>query len=203
MYIPKSLEINDSDAIAQLISDNSFGMLLSADLTATHLPFLYEPSVGQFGCLFGHFAKANSHWKAVENQRVLVVFSGPHAYISPTWYAFAPAVPTWNYAAVHCYGVVTLLSDDENYHAMQKLVKTFEPSLLDKPDVMPEDYQAKLRQAVIGFKIVIDDIQGKEKLGQQRKVEDQAGVYQALKQSNNLEAKALASYMEKRELGTG
>jgi len=203
MYIPKNSEMTEDQAIRALISDNSFGVLVSADLTATHLPFIYESEEGEQGCLYGHFAGANPHWKALENQRVLVIFSGPHSYISPTWYRSKPAVPTWNYAAVHCYGTLIPLNDEENEQAMNTLVEKFEPELLDAPGVMPPDYQSKLRQAVVGFKIVVDEIHAKEKLGQHRKVADQEGVFSALRESNQSDATALASYMEKRKLGVG
>lgn len=203
MYIPKNSEMTEAQAISALISDNSFGVLISADLTATHLPFIYESDEGDLGCLYGHFAAANPHWKALGNQRVLVIFSGPHSYISPTWYRSKPAVPTWNYAAVHCYGTLLPLNDEENGQAMNKLVEKYEPELLDAPDVMPADYQSKLRQAVVGFKIVVDEIHAKEKLGQHRKTADQEGVFTALNESDHADATALALYMQKRKLGAG
>ncbi len=95
MYIPKNLEVKDPLIISELIAENGFGTLISADLTATHLPLIYESNDEGLGLLFGHFAKSNSHWQTAENQRVLVIFQGPHAYISPSWYVTKPAVPTW------------------------------------------------------------------------------------------------------------
>ena len=148
-------------------------------------------------------AKANPHHKDLQGQRVLVIFNGPHAYISPSWYVRAPAVPTWNYAAVHCYGKIELISDDENHSAMEELVRKYEPSLLDNPEIMPADYQQRLRQAVVGFKVVVDEIQAKEKLGQHRKQEDQQGVYAALQNSPSADARLLAAYMRERGSGTG
>lgn len=91
-----------------------------------------------------------------------MVFSGAHAYISPTWYDAKPAVPTWNYAAVHCYGVASLLSDTETQDMLDKLVTKYEPKLLQDKQIMPDEYQQKLRQAIVGFKIVIDEIQAKK-----------------------------------------
>lgn len=203
MYILKNMEMTEAQAISAFIADHGFGVLISADLSGTHLPFIYEAEEGDFGCLYGHFARANPHWQGVENQRVLVIFNGPHSYISPTWYNSKPAVPTWNYAAVHCYGVLTLLSEDENEQAMNQLVEKYEPELIDTPDLMPRDYQARLRHAVVGFKIVADEIHAKEKLGQHRKVADQEGVFSALRESKHPDSVALASYMQKRRLGTG
>lgn len=203
MYIPKNLEVKDPLIISELIAENGFGTLISADLTATHLPLIYEPNDEGHGFLFGHFAKSNSHWQIAENQRVLVIFQGPHAYISPSWYMTKPAVPTWNYAAVHCYGYLSILDDNENQQAMTDLIVKYEPELLNTPEIMPSDYQLKLRNAVVGFKIVIDEIQAKEKLGQHRKPEDQKGVFAGLQRSKDLNAAGLCAYMEKRNVGKG
>ena len=202
MYIPKNLEVKDPLVISELIAENGFGTLITADRTATHLPFIYKPNEVGLGLLFGHFAKANLHWQTAANQRVLVIFQGPHAYISPSWYLTKPAVPTWNYSAVHCYGYLTLLEDNENQQAMAELIEKYEPELLNNPDIMPADYQLKLRNGVVGFKIVLDEIQAKEKLGQHRKAEDQQGVLAGLQESKDLGAAGLLTYMKKRNIGT-
>jgi len=189
--------------IGEFISEYSFGTLVSSDLSGTHLPFIFEPGEGDFGCLYGHFARSNPHWETLENQRVMVIFNGPHAYVSPAWYKSKPAVPTWNYAAIHCYGVVTLLNDEENARAMNQLVAKYEPELLDTQELMPSEYQERLRKGVVGFKILVDDIHAKEKLGQHRKSDDQEGVFAALRESTHPDAVALSSYMQKRKLGLG
>lgn len=203
MYIPKNQKMVEGDAIKTFISYYGFGALISADLSVTHLPFIYESEEGKFGCLYGHFARTNPHWQDAENQRVMVIFNGPHSYISPTWYRTQPSVPTWNYAAIHCYGVLTLLNEQENAQAMNQLVAKYEPELLDAAEIMPPDYQSRLRQAVVGFKIFLDDIHAKEKLGQHRKADDQEGVFSALRESTHPDAVALSAYMKKRNIGTG
>lgn len=203
MYIPNKFEMKDGNAIIDFIAEFSFGQLISPDLEATHMPLLYVPEEGIKGQLYGHFARANPQWKQLEGQRVLVIFNGPHAYISPTWYANKPAVPTWNYAAVHCYGTVELLSENDAADTMDKLINQYEPELLNNKDVMPDGYQHKLRQAIVPFRIAVDKIQAKEKLGQHRKTGDQQGVYLALQESQHPDAKGLAQYMNKRDLGTG
>ncbi|NVJ49693.1 MAG: FMN-binding negative transcriptional regulator [Gammaproteobacteria bacterium] len=203
MYIPEQLALTDSKVIGEIIAAHGFGLLLTSDLTATHLPLVHSAEGAELGTLYGHFAKTNSHWQQAQNQSVLVVFQGPHAYISPRWYQRQPAVPTWNYVAVHCYGKLELLADNENHTAMNQLVEQYEPELLTSTAVMPEDYQARLRQNVVGFKIVIDKVDAKEKLGQHRVQADQRAVHQALEQHHSPEAQALARYMTKRQLGTG
>ncbi|WP_067100759.1 FMN-binding negative transcriptional regulator [Marinomonas atlantica] len=203
MYTPASTELTESVAIAKFIEQFGFGLIVSPTLEATHLPLILKPEEGELGCLYGHFAKANGHWQQVDDQRVLVVFNGPHSYISPSWYQTNPAVPTWNYAAVHCYGVVELLSEQETSDSMDELVSKYEPELLSNNQLMPSEYKARLTKAVVGFRIVLDDIQAKEKLGQHRKPADQTGVYQALLETDSLEAQQLANYMQSRQLGIG
>ncbi|MBJ7555521.1 FMN-binding negative transcriptional regulator [Marinomonas spartinae] len=203
MYIPKNMEMVDEKSIFDFISEFGFALLVSSTLDATHLPLIYKASQHSKGCLYGHFAKANAQWEALEQQRVLAVFSGPHSYISPTWYATQPAVPTWNYASVHCYGSVELLSDRDTAIFMDELVSKYEPELHNNNELMPLAFKQTLSQAIVGFRIVIDDIQAKDKLGQHRKQDDQIGVYRALSESTHGDSLALASYMNKRHLGTG
>jgi transcriptional regulator len=203
MYTPQHFEVKDPLVIRELIAENGFGTLITADLTATHLPIIYKTNDDGLGLLFGHFAKSNTHWQIAENQRTLVIFQGSHAYISPSWYATKPAVPTWNYSAVHCYGHLSILDDDENQQAMAELIEKYDPALLSSLDIMPADFQAELRRGVVGFKIIIDDIQAKEKLGQHRNSEDQKGVFEGLKNSKDLGAIGLCTYMKKRNVGTG
>lgn len=203
MYIPKSTELLDQTAILDIINSHGFGLMISPTLDVSHLPLIYEPSEGDKGVLYGHMAKANEHWRGLDGEKVLIVFSGPHAYISPTWYASKPAVPTWNYVAVHCFGRVELMDKQCTAESMNKLISKYDPIILGDAEFMPEEYLNRLSEAIVGFRILITDIQAKEKLGQHRKSEDQIGVYQALSNSDSLDAKAMASYMSKRELGLG
>lgn len=203
MRIPRKMKMTGKDNISEFISTYSFGLLVSSSLTGTHLPFVLNPDEGENGVLYAHIAKDNPHWKELENQRVLVVFTGPHAYISPTWYESAHAVPTWNYTAVHCYGVTKLLSDENTKLALEALVNKYEVGLMENTKLMPEEFLSKKRQAIVGFKIVIDEIQAKEKLGQHKNQGDQNGVFTALGNSKSADNKELASYMKKRNIGTG
>ena len=203
MYTPKKMIMADSENIATFIAGNSFGLMVSPSLTATHLPFVFHPDEGNRGMLYGHVARANPHWKELEGQQVLVAFTGPHAYISPTWYQAPEAVPTWNYAAVHCYGTVEMLDAEETERAMKVLVNTFEPGLMEKRQLMPAEFVSKKRQAIVAFKIRLDDIQAKEKLGQHRSEDDQRGVLAALENSPRTDNQQLADYMKTRRVGTG
>lgn len=203
MYIPKNSEVTEKDDIIGIINAFGFGLVVSPTLEATSLPLLYKSSCKGQEYLYGHFAKANPQWRKLINQRVLVVFSGPHSYISPSWYCVNPAVPTWNYVAVHCYGKVELLTSAETAEALDELVSKYEPELLENEQVLSPDLKEKLSKAIVGFRIAIDDIQAKEKLGQHRSIADQAGVYQSLCDSGSFESQMLAQYMNKRGIGSG
>src|SRR5690242_3410175 len=111
MYVPKAYQMNDKEVVFDFIEKNSFGILIShSDITAaTHLPFLVARN-GEEAYLYGHMARANPQWKAITGE-VLVVFSGPQRYISPSWYAESE-VPTWDYVAVHVYGKLDIVTDN-------------------------------------------------------------------------------------------
>lgn len=204
MFIPQSMQMDGgSQQLASFIAQNGFALLVSSDLQATHLPLTYAVEEGPNGTLYGHMAKANPHWKSLEGERVLIVFSGPHSYVSPNFYANKPAVPTWNYAAVHCYGKLELLTHDETLDSMNSLVSHYEPGLHSQSDIMPEDYKQKLSQGVVGFRVQLDEIQAKEKLGQHKPADDQKGVYEALSGSKHPDSLALANYMSERNKGMG
>src|SRR6187455_2668099 len=106
MYTPAAFAENDLTKLHDAIERYSFGMLITQENGApvgTHIPFLLDRNGGPNGCLIGHMARANEQWKHADGSTVLAVFSGPHTYISPTWYEAANTVPTWNYVAVHAY----------------------------------------------------------------------------------------------------
>ncbi len=171
--------------MVQFVRNNSFGILFSyiGQPMATHLPFIIEESPGRLPILRGHFAKANPHWRRLWETEVLVVFSGPHSYISPTWYQRAPAVPTWNYAAVHIRGRCTMLTDTSELHILlTQMMHFYEPDAAvdDFPD---SGFYAKMAQAVVGFNIEITQMDGALKMSQNRSVEDVQGVMQQLRRS--------------------
>lgn len=203
MYIPSNIKVDDNSVAHDFINEFGFGVIVTTSLTGTHIPFILHSDEGDNGCLYSHCAKANKHWKELNGTDVLIIFMGPHSYISPTWYARSPAVPTWNYAAVHVYGRVSLLNDSQTLEAVEEVVEKYESDLLVKRDIITNDFRDKLLGAIVGFKIEISTIECKLKLGQQRKAEDQSGVYNALLNSSDLDALGLAQYMKKLSVGTG
>ena len=203
MYIPSHIKMDDLPTAHDFIDEFGFGLIVSNSLTGTHIPFVLHKTEGEKGTLYTHCARANSHWKELDKTEVLIVFTGPHSYISPSWYAKSPGVPTWNYSAVHAYGVVSLLDDNETLYAVEEVVNKYEPELLVKRDIITDEFRDKLLSGIVGFKIELSKVEGKLKLGQQRTKEDQVGVFNALSNSGDLESLALANYMKKLNVGVG
>ncbi|WP_293748042.1 FMN-binding negative transcriptional regulator [uncultured Paraglaciecola sp.] len=203
MFTPNKFKMNEITDKHEFIQEYGFGVVISADngLSATHLPFVLKADEGEKGVLYAHCAKANSHWHTLEGQNVLVIFTGPHAYISPSWYKTQPAVPTWNYTAVHAYGVASLLNPQETLTAVDEVVKKYEPQLLVSRDIVTDQIKQKLLAGIVGFKVELTTIEGQLKLGQNRSQEDQAGIYKTLSNSQNLSDLALAKYMYKQNIG--
>ena len=200
MFIPRSMQMADSEAAYAFIDEFNFGVMVSEDLQATHLPFVQNRERGE---IYGHCARANPHWRKLEGQQVLITFSGPHSYISPVWYGRAPAVPTWNYTAVHAYGTVSLLGAEQTLEVVEQLVHKHEPELLEDRALITDEYRDRLLSGLVGFKVVLSHLEGKLKLGQEKASAEQAGVYAALSASGNLQDQLLARYMQRISKGTG
>src|ERR1700751_5814241 len=130
MYVPAAFAVSDLAKLHAFIERNSFGLLVSevdGRPFASHLPFLLERNAGSNGTLIGHMARANLQWKDAHGQNALAIFSGPHAYVSPTWYEAEQVVPTWNYVAVHAYGRVEIVEDaDALLEIVRETVRVYE-----------------------------------------------------------------------------
>ena len=203
MYIPEAFRVSDLPTLHEFIERNSFGLLVSqhdGSPFATHLPFLLERTSGTFGTLLGHVARSNPQWEQLSDQRILVVFSGPHAYISPTWYDAELVVPTWNYVAVHAYGRVRLVeSGDELFAIVRHSVEVYEQSM-PRPWAIGEfdTFLERLLKQIVGFRIEIDRIEGKWKLGQNHAAERREKVIQVLEEQGDENATAIAAMMRQR-----
>lgn len=187
MYVPRKLQMEAEQCI-EFIERYPFGLLLSQNpLQATHVPFTLHKDKEQNVFLQCHFAKANSHWHDIDGTEVLMVFSGPHAYISPSWYQQQPAVPTWNYAAVQVKAKATLLPMHANADVTEALLQKFESDNRDNEAIFQTAHLEKLNRAIVSLRLDITDIQGKAKLGQDRSEADQMGVLDALTNSQSSE----------------
>lgn len=181
MYIPRSFAVEDPKTLHYFVDAYPFATLISQgeEPEVTHLPLLLD---AEEGILLSHLAKANPHAKRLDGEKVLAIFHGPHAYISPNWYV---AVPTWNYAVVHVRGTAELLSEAETKSILGKTVDRFESTQpAPWPNEIPDDLKQALLQSIAGFRIRISKIKGKFKLGQNRSEADQAGVLERLQQGS-------------------
>jgi transcriptional regulator len=198
MYIPKYFKINDENVIFNLIEENSFATLISqhnGEPYASHLPFVLNKDER---ALYGHFARANGQWKDIEKQQVLVIFQGPHCYISPSWYETKDAVPTWNYVAAHVYGEMEILENEaEVFDSLQQMVKKYEnPNSSYQLDDVDSSYVEGLSKGIVGFKINITRMEGKAKLSQNHSVERQELVIQQLEKASVENNKKIADLMK-------
>ena len=200
MYIPKHFQVHP-EAAHRLIRQNPFGLLLTrADngVEGGHLPFILQTPAGGPGVLAAHMARGNRQWRDLQDDdRALVVFSGPHAYISPSWYA-APlsAVPTWNYQAVHVYGRARIMNEDELHEHLREMTAIYETGELWRFEKMELESYRKRLKAIVGVEIRIEDIQAKFKLSQNRSVEDRRAVIAQLRRQDETSGKATADAIE-------
>jgi transcriptional regulator len=205
VYIPEHFRLrHDADAVA-FMRANPFAILISSTESgpfATHLP-LFVRAVEERVILHGHVAKANPHWRHLEqNTECLTIFHGPHAYVSPTNYAARESVPTWNYAAVHVYGEARILSSGQELHGMlHELMETFEPSYRLQWEGLKDSYRENMLRQIVGFEIVATRIEGKFKLSQNRTREDQANVIASLENAEESVVSGVASMMKEQRLG--
>jgi transcriptional regulator len=184
------------------VQEYGFATLISraaGELVATHLPLLLDPQRGPYGMLLGHMARANGQWQELSmGETALAIFQGPHAYVSPSWYATRPAVPTWNYMVVHAYGVPRLVEEEaELCRILDATVRLYESDLPEPWSLgaLPPEYLRKMLAGIVGFEIPIDRLEGKQKLSQNRSPEDQRGVIEHLEAAGDGISRAVARRM--------
>jgi transcriptional regulator len=201
MYIPTPFAETDQTKLHDFIERYSFGVLVSqidGQPFASHLPFLIERDSGPHGRLVGHMARANQQWKEADGQMALVIFTGPHAYISPTLYDAEQVVPTWNYVAVHVYGPLQVLDDrHELRDIVEKMVQVYEQAMPRPWSLGGSAAYAERRLAeIVGFCIPIERLEGKWKLNQNHPVERREKVIHALEQRDDENSRAIAAWMK-------
>jgi transcriptional regulator len=200
MYVPPHFAETDRVTLHEFIERHSFGLLVSqvdGEPFATHLPLLLDRTAEPHGTLVGHMARANPQWKELARQTALAVFSGPHSYVSPSWYEAENVVPTWNYVAVHAYGRVRLVEDrDTLLDIVRRSVAVYEA---DKPRPWAlggsSTFADRLLGQIVGFRIEIDRLEGKWKLSQNHPAERRKKVIRAFEVQGGEDAMALAGMM--------
>ncbi|SIS16402.1 negative transcriptional regulator, PaiB family [Aquipseudomonas alcaligenes] len=206
MYLPSAFRQDDLAALHAQMQASPFALLTSAGaagVLASHLPLLLAPDEGEFGTLYGHFARANPHWRDLQGgAEALAVFSGPDAYISPGWYPakaeHGKVVPTWNYIAVHARGPVELIEEPERLLQIVSRLSDQHESGRERPWAVsdaPREYLDAMLRAIVGFALPIRRLEGKWKLGQNRSAADQQGVRDGLAASPSPGDRELAARM--------
>ncbi|MBY0121645.1 FMN-binding negative transcriptional regulator [Bacillus sp. S/N-304-OC-R1] len=202
MYIPKYFKVTNIDEIRDFVQKNSFGTIVTTEQgkpIATHLPLGLKKQ-GDDTYITGHMAYGNPQWKTFETcENVLVMFQGPNAYISSSWYSHEN-VPTWNYQAVHVHGKASILEKDELIEDLAIMLEKYEenrenPVLWDK--LSPQLLESELK-GIVGFKIKAEEIQAAYKLSQNRNKLDYMNIIDKLQNEDNSQSKEMAELMERR-----
>lgn len=187
MYVPKAFAVTELDELQRMIGASRLALLVShgeQGLLASHLPLLLVPDEGEFGTLYGHFARANPQWRELQaGAEVLAVFQGDEAYVSPGFYPskaeHGKVVPTWNYQAVHAYGRAEVFDEPERLLALVSALSDRHEQARAQPWAVsdaPREYIDALLKAVVGFALPISRLQGQAKLSQNKSDADRAGV---------------------------
>ena len=202
MYIPKINHIENQAEIFDFIKNNGFATLISVDTEgvplATHIPITLEFTPNKEPILRGHVSRANPHAQLfLESPKALVIFQGAHAYISSSWYT-QENVSTWNYSAVHVYGTLRILTDDELWDSVGHLTAKYEAHV-EKPLLMEQmstDSLKKEIRGIVGFEMTLDEVHAKAKLSQNRKDVDYQRVVEALEKTTDGQAHEVARQMK-------
>jgi transcriptional regulator len=207
MYIPEINRVEDRETALAFMCANPFAILvcnIDDGPFATHLPVVVAERDGNVS-LRAHVAKSNPHWRFLDQEQrtdMLVIFHGPHAYISPALYELRDSVPTWNYATVHAYGRGKILSsDDDKQQVLTELIAQFDASYLDQWNSLGEQYHTRMLNNIVAFEIAVSRLEGKFKLSQNRTRTEQENVIQALGLSADSAVSGVAQLMRQRGLG--
>jgi transcriptional regulator len=206
MYIPKAFREGDIARLQAFMQQNNFAILVAQQdgiPVATHMPFVLDTTRGPYGTLFAHMARANPHWRLFdEAHEELVIFQGPHTYITPSWYDNQLSVPTWNYAAVHAYGRPRVIDDVAQMRSMIDVLIRQSEARFEQPwqlSSLPEDFVEKMLRGTVGFEMEITRLEGKFKMSQNRPVSDQVRVAAVLQDSSDPLEREVAILMKERQ----
>ena len=205
MYIPEHFRLRDHAAAVAFMRANSFAILVSSTPDgpfATHVPVAIRETSDQLR-IRGHVAKANPHWKYLDEQpRCLMIFHGPHAYISPSNYAAIENVPTWNYTAVHaCGSARTFSTHDELHVLLHDLVNTYEPAYAEQWAGIGDAYRDRMLAHIVGFEIAVSSVEAKFKLSQNRAKDEQQKIIDSLSAASDTAVSGVARLMGEAGLG--
>ena len=201
MYTPEIYKNENQEEIKKFLQENSFGILINqtnGKLWATHIPLELDTNENGATILSGHISKENPQWNGfIDNDQVLAVFSGPHSYISSSWYDHEN-VPTWNYIADHLYGTIKIIEGETVIESLKKLVDKYEQK--SENPVRIEDISQKIMlqsRGIVAFEIEITEIQATRKMSQNRDEKNYQNIIAELEKVNTNQCIAIANEMKK------
>ena len=200
MYSPSYNQIENRAEALEFMRANSFALLVTGTggaLHGSHLPVMVQERDGKLA-LDMHMARNNPQWQEFFDDEVMVVFFGPHAYVSPRWYEEKERVPTWNYAAVHAYGIARVVQDAGAKHASQRrLVAAMDPQWLPQFDALRPGYVKSMLEGIVNFEIAVTRLETRWKLSQNRGRREQERIAAELDKSSDSAERALAALTRK------
>lgn len=198
MYIPKHYTGREKNRTIAFMKRFNFGSLITSIdniPTATHLPFIIN-EINNDVIITSHLAKANQQWKIIEKQENLVIFTEPHAYVSPAHYDKKENVPTWNYLAVHAYGKGRIIAEEkEVYSVLESMMDSFDPGYKRQWNDLSIKYKSKMAKGIVAFEILVSELQSKEKLSQNKKENERHSIIDAFSKSDGGNEQIIAEYM--------
>ncbi len=202
MYVPKAFQEDDLEKLVTFMQTNSFATLVSTVdgvPVASHIPMVVTVQDNVVR-LTGHLAKPNPQWQSFGTSESLAIFTGPHAYISPSLYEKRESVPTWNYIAVHAYGLPQVITLNDSQELMNKMIHemidTYESSYKSQWEGLSNKFREGIMNGIVGFEMTVTRLEGKYKLSQNRSHTDQANVANTLLHSSDLAAYAIGAAMK-------
>ncbi len=196
MYSPNYNHLDSRPELLAFLRANNFPILVTGTggvLHASHLPVTIHEN-GEQIVIDMHMAKSNPQWKEFFDDEVMLIFTGPHAYVSPRWYADAERVPTWNYTAVHAYGVPQIHSDRQaKADSQRRLIESLDPAWLPKHDALSRKYVDRMLEGIVNFSIPVARIETRWKLSQNRGRQEMELIAAALEASGESGARELAA----------
>lgn len=207
MYIPEQFQENDQNDLLSIMKDIQAANVVTqhnCGMISTFLPLFLEKEKDNLVCLYGHLAKNNQQWQeALTNTQALVIFTGPHAYISPSWYAAKQethkVVPTWDYLSIHAHGTIEFFHNPATLLSILKKLTDINEAQFDHPwkiDDAPQEFIHAMLNAIVGVKISITKIEGQKKFSQNKQESDKKNIAAQLAKSANSMHKDLATLIK-------
>lgn len=200
MYTPKSYTFNDRGEMVRFMKRYSFATIVTnidRKPVATQLPFVVDATRDRL-LLSSHFALANEQARYIEQQQSLIIFSEPHAYISPLHYDKKESVPTWDYISIHAYGAGKIVrGEEEKLKQLEQMISFYEPGYHRQWNELPDKFKRGMLKGIVAFEIEVEELQGQKKLSQNKTVAERARIVEQLQQSEYGVERDLAAYIKK------